>query len=86
MRAAPSRSSQLLDQLAITLGVPVKTFAAQTTFAPSNASVEQVAALLVDFDGWRLAVAFEALPPQFRRSLADIADALIASTASKDAA
>ncbi|MBE7198380.1 MAG: hypothetical protein INR70_11335 [Parafilimonas terrae] len=82
-----SPTAELLDRIAAALGVPVETFTARPTpAASSNAVVDQVAALLVDPDGWRLAIAFDALPPQFRRSLADIAEAILASSTRSEAA
>lgn len=87
MNAAPFRSPALLGQIAAMLRVPVETFTApprQPTEAERSPSV-QVAALLLDPEGARLAAAFVALPRHSRTALANTAEVL-ASMSSKDAA
>lgn len=87
MNAAPSASAALLAQIAATLHVPVEHFTApprEPTEAERSPSV-QVAALLLDPEGARLAAAFVALPRHSRTALANTAEAL-ASVSSKDAA
>lgn len=88
MSAAVSRSADLLDRIAATLGVPVAAFIAPDPKpAADPAPAAQIATLLFDPDGRRLAATFSALPPQFRRSLADIAEAILTSAStSQDAA
>lgn len=76
--AASSRSTTLLAQIAATLNVPVEHFTAprrEPTEAERSPSV-QVALLLLDPDGSRVATAFAALPRQMRLALANTAEAL----------
>lgn len=87
MNAAPSASAILLAQIAATLHVPLEHFSAprrEPTEAERSPSV-QVAALLLDPEGARLAAAFVALPRHSRTALANTAEVL-ASMSSKDAA
>lgn len=85
MNAAPSRSIDLLRDIAATLRVPVEAFTAPQSEASVVPSA-QIAEMLFSSDGLRLAASFSALPPQFQRSLADIAEAILASASSKDGA
>lgn len=78
MNAAQSRSTALLTQIAATLHVPVEHFTAprrEPTEAERSPSV-QVALLLLDPDGSRVATAFAAMPRQMRLALANTAEAL----------
>lgn len=87
MSAAPSASAALLAQIAATLHLPVERFTApprEPTEAERSPSV-QVAALLLDPEGARLAAAFVALPRHSRTALANTAEVL-ASISSKDVA
>lgn len=73
--SAASRSPELLDRIAATLGVPVDTFTApQALLQTGDGPGAQIAALLFDPDGRRLAAAFVDLPPHTRKALADIAE------------
>lgn len=76
--AASPRSIALLAEIAATLDVPVEHFIAprrEPTEVERSPSV-QVALLLLDPDGSRVATAFAALPRQMRLALANTAEAL----------
>lgn len=85
MNAVASRSTDLLLDIAATLHVPVETFTAPQPVASVVPSA-QIAEMLFSPDGLRLAASFSVLPAQFRRSLADIAEAILASASSKGGA
>lgn len=76
--AASARSTALLAQIAATLNVPVEHFTAprrEPTEAERSPAV-QVAALLLDPEGARVAAAFAGLPRTFRVALANTAESL----------
>ena len=81
---APSRSAELLDRIAATLGVPVAAFtAADPTPAADPAPAALIAELVFDPNGRRLAAAFVRLGPNTRKAFADAAEALCAGGAAK---
>ncbi|MDH2313088.1 hypothetical protein [Methylobacterium brachiatum] len=81
MASQAARSAELLGQIAEQLRVPVEHFTRPQPEPPAEtAPAAHIAALVFDPEGRRLAAAFAALPPQFRRSLADIAEAIRASS------
>jgi len=85
MSAAASRSADLLSQIAALLDVPVTTFTAPPEPPAEVPPAAQVATLVFDPEGQRLAAAFTRLPRHARTSLANVAEAL-ASDVSNDRA
>lgn len=80
------RSAELLDRIAAALGVPIATFTAPAKPASTDiAPAAHIAALVFDADGRRLAAAFAHLPPPARRSLANVAEALLQDAPPADA-
>lgn len=79
MSAAVPRSTELLDRIATTLGVPVEHFTTprrEPIDAERSPSVH-VAALLLDPEGARVAAAFYRMPRSHRVALANTAEAII---------
>ncbi len=81
MSACPSRSAELLGQIAQQLRVPVEHFTRSQPGAQADAegAALLVAGMLRDPEGARLAAAFLALPARYRPSLASVAESLGAS-------
>lgn len=75
--SAASRSAELLDRIAATLGVPATAFTAPDPQPASDpAPAAHIAALVFDPDGRRFAAAFARLTPHARCALANSAEAL----------
>lgn len=74
--AASARTTELLAQIADALGVPVATFTAPPPPAAEIVPAAQIATLVFDPEGRRLAAAFARLTDHARTSLTNVAEAL----------